>query len=484
MTTEPNADTPLDNAPGRARLEPPESRPDSRRVVITGMGWVTPLGARVDSAWSKLLAGAGAVGPIHRYDAATFGTNFAAEVKGFDIEHFLDDPDVLRTHERAGVGSQFALASVAQAWEQAGLGTRNGRPSHNVDPRRIGLYLGAGEGSLDYDNYIRTNLDTWDADRRDLSDRFGPTAMALLDPRTELEQDPHATIAHVASLINAQGPAFNCMTACAAGCQAIGEAGEIIKRGDADIMVAGGSHSMIHPLGMTGFIRLTAMSTRRDDPATAARPFDQTRDGFAMGEGAGIVVLESLEHAHARGAIPLAELAGYGSSADAFRVTDMHPDGKGPATAMAAALRHAGVDPHAARSDGPLGPRGPIDYISAHGTGTKENDSIETKAIKSVFGPQSPNVPVSSIKSMMGHLIQAAGVVEIIACVQAIRTGLLPPTINVQHQDPACDLDVVPNNARDLRHPETGESTVELCLSNSFGFGGQNDSVVIRKITA
>jgi 3-oxoacyl-[acyl-carrier-protein] synthase II len=263
------------------------------------------------------------------------------------------------------------------------------------------------------------------------------------------------------------------MTACAASTQATGEAFEIIRRGDADVMMAGGAHSMIHLLGMTGFIRLTAMSTRRDDPATASRPFNQTRDGFVMGEGAGIVILEELEHALARGATPLAEVAGFGSSADAYRITDIDPDGMGAAKAMRRALSQAGIDPEKPGPDG----RPPVQYVSAHGTGTSENDGIETKAVKATFGEQAGRVPFPSLKSMMGHLIQAAGAVELIACVQSIRSGFVPPTINLDTPDPACDLDYVPNEPRDLRE----EGGVDVCLSNSFGFGGQNDSICVRK---
>ena len=298
-------------------------------------------------------------------------------------------------------------------------------------------------------------------------------AMERLSAVLEIEQEPHVSISHLARAFGCGGPAFNCMTACAASTQATGEAYEIIKRGDADVMLAGGEHSMIHTLGMTGFIRLTAMSTRRDEMHAASRPFDRTRDGFVMGEGAGIVVLESLDHALARGATPLAEVAGYGSTADAYRITDIHPDGLGAQKAMAAALRHAGIDP---KSPGPDG-RAPVQYVSAHGTGTPENDGIETKAVKGVFGDQAGRVCFSSIKSMTGHLIQAAGAVELIACVLAIRDGKVPPTINLRHPDPECDLDHVPNAARDL----SGEGGVDVCLSNSFGFGGQNDTICVKR---
>lgn len=446
--------------------------PASPRIVITGMGWITPLGHDIGGAWSRLTAGEIAIGPVTRFDASSFATNFAAEVRGFDLADHLPAALVPR-HSMAGVGTQMALAAAAQAWTQAGLGAP-GQTINGAEPRRVGLYLGGGEGSLDYDAFWSTNLKGWDADNRRVDgERWATAAHERMNAVRELEQEPNAALSHLASAFPCRGPAFNCMTACAAGTQSVGEASEIIRRGDADIMLAGGAHSMIHPLGMTGFIRLTAMSTRCDDPTTAARPFNRTRDGFVMGEGAGIVVLESLESAQRRGATPLAELAGYGSSADAFRITDMQPDGRGAQTAMLAALEQAGIDPAGARADG----RPPVDYISAHGTGTKENDSIETRAIKATFGGQAPRVAISSIKSMMGHLIQAAGVVELITCVQAIRTGVLPPTVNLHDPDPDLDLDYIPNAARDL----SDRGGVDICLSNSFGFGGQNDTVVVRR---
>jgi 3-oxoacyl-[acyl-carrier-protein] synthase II len=234
-------------------------------------------------------------------------------------------------------------------------------------------------------------------------------------------------------------------------------------------MVSGGTHTMLHVLGMTGFNRLTALSTRNECPTEASRPFDRTRSGFVMGEGSGIVILEALDHALARGATPLAEIAGYGSSADAFRITDMHPEGQGPAGAINLALAQAGIDPASTDADG----RPPVHYISAHGTGTQENDSVETRAIKRAFGENAGNIPISSIKSMMGHLIAAAGAVELIVCVMTIRNQLIPPTINYREPDPELDLDYVPNEARRAR--------VETCLSNSFGFGGQNDTLVVKK---
>lgn len=438
----------------------------ARRVVITGMGWVTPLGHDLDSAWSALLRGETGIGPVTRFDASTFATNFAAEVKDFRIEDFGVDPG---RHEGAGLSTHFALAAASRAWRQAGLD--RARPTR---PQRVGLYLGAGEGTPDYDNFMATNLAGWREDVRKVEPRtWARTAMERLDALTELEQEPNMALAHLAEEFGCRGPAFNCMTACAASTQAIGEAFEIIRRSDADAMIAGGAHTMIHPLGMTGFIRLTAMSGRTESPRTAARPFDQTRDGFVMGEGAGMLVLEDLGHARARGAAPLAEVVGYGSSADAFRITDIQPDGKGGVASMHQALRQAGISPRELGDDG----RPAVHYISAHGTGTKENDKIETIGVKAVFGPLAARIPFSSIKSMMGHLIQAAGAVELITCVKAIETGWVPPTMNLQTPDPECDLDYVPNRARDLN----AQGGVEVCLSNSFGFGGQNDTLVVKR---
>jgi 3-oxoacyl-[acyl-carrier-protein] synthase II len=319
-----------------------------RRVVITGMGCVTPLGHDAETFWTRLLAGESAVGPVTRYDASTFATNFAAEVKDFDLRSVMGDGAA--AHEGAGVGTRFALAAATMAWKQAGLDAFTAR-----DPARTGVYMGSGEGGLDYDNFFATSLGAWKPEQRAVDTAAWATeALKSMSPVLEIEQEPHVSISHLAREFDCRGPAFNCMTACAASTQAAGEAYEIIKRGDADIMLAGGEHSMIHTLGMTGFIRLTAMSTRTDEMDAASRPFDKTRDGFVMGEGAGIVVLEELEHALARGATPLAEVAGFGSTADAYRITDIQPDGMGAQKAMSAALRQAGIDPKArARTAGP-----------------------------------------------------------------------------------------------------------------------------------
>ena len=437
------------------------------RVVITGMGLITPLGFGAETVFERLLSGASGVGRVSRYDAATFKTNFAAEVKEFDLRAFMGDEAA--AHLGAGVSTQFALAAAKQAFDQAGLSS-----AKDLKRRRFGMYLGAGEGSLDFENYAAAHVEGWDAQNRRLDTaKWARSAYARMDADRELEQEPQMTLAHVASAFGCRGPSSNCMTACAASTQAVGEAFEILRRGDADVMFAGGAHSMIHPLGMTGCIRLTAMSRRNDTYQTAARPFDATRDGFVMGEGAAMLVLETEAHAIARGARPLAEIAGYGSTADAFRITDIAPEHRGAQGAMQQALRQAGINPREPGADG----RPPVQYVCAHGTGTKENDKLETAAVKAVFGPLASRVPVSSVKSMMGHLIQAAGAAGTIVCVQSIRTGKIAPTINLQNPDPECDLDYVANGARDVN----AQGGVSVCLNNSAGFGGQNDTVCVRK---
>jgi 3-oxoacyl-[acyl-carrier-protein] synthase II len=274
----------------------------------------------------------------------------------------------------------------------------------------------------------------------------------------EIEQESNMVVAHLAAQFNIVGPAFNVLTACAASTQALGEAAMQIRYGMAETIVSGGAHSMIHPFGLTGFNRLTALSQRNDDIPTASRPFDLTREGFVLGEGASILILESYEQAKARGANILAEIVGYGASADAFRITDQDPEGDGAATSMRAALDDAGVSTDQ------------IDYISAHGTGTKQNDQVETRAMKAVFGEQT-KVPISSAKSMLGHLIAAAGATELITCILAMRDHVLPPTMNLNTPDPECDLDYIPNEPR--------KAEVRTVMSNSFGFGGQNNTLIL-----
>ena len=435
------------------------------RVVITGMGWITPLGHDLQTVWSKLSTGQSGVTPIDRFAAATFPTSFAAQIRDYDFREYVGDPSV---HGEPAVNTQFALGAATQAWKQAGLST-NGQ----VDPRRVGIYLGAGEGVLDFDAYAHVDVNAWDADAGSIdAPKWAKLAFEAMDAQREMGQEPNMPTSHVARELGIRGPTCNCLTACAASTQGIGEAVDLLHRGDADVMISGGTHTMLHVLGVTGFNRLTALSTRKDDPQSASRPFSRTRDGFVMGEGAGVVVLETLDHAIARGVKPQAEIIGFGSSADAFRITDMHPQGRGPAAAITQALDQAGIDPHTVDSQGrPL-----IHYISAHGTGTQENDSIETLAIKTVFGENAPKIPISSIKSMMGHLIAAAGVVELITCILTIQNRLIPPTINLNEADPELDLDYVPNEAR--------PAEVDVCLSNSFGFGGQNDTLIVKRYNA
>ncbi len=425
------------------------------RVVITGIGWVTPLGHDIESVWGRLLAGESGIGPTTRFDASTFPTQFSSQVKGYDYKKFVSNPAL---HEGVGLNSAFALGAASQAWRSAGLDRFD-----KLDHERLGIYLGSGEGSLDFDNYVAANLGGWDAETRCLdAAKWAKVANVRMSAMREIEQEPNMSLTHLAMEFDAWGPAYNCLTACAASTQAIGEATQILSRGDADAMIAGGAHTMIHPLGVTGFTRLTALSTRNDTPTAASRPFDQTRDGFVLGEGAGMLILETLDHAQARNAPVLAEIVGYGSSADAYRITDIQPEGRGAIASMRQALESADVEPQ------------DVDYISAHGTGTKENDSIETRAVKAVFGDYAKKVPMSSVKSMMGHLIAAAGAMELITCVLALRDQTIPPTINLQSPDPHCDMDYVANQSR--------KTKVDVALSNSFGFGGQNDTLIIKKM--
>jgi len=436
----------------------------AQRVVVTGTGWITPLGHDIETVWARMMKGETGVSAIERFDATTFPTTFAAQVRDFDYTTAVGDPE---RHDGAGLQSQFALGAARQAWTQAGL------DEADVDRRRFGIYLGAGEGAPDFYQSVQADYAGWNDKARSVdARRWAEAAFKYLEPMRECEQEPHMPATHLADEYGLRGPVYNCLTACAASTQAIGEAYAMIRRGDADAMLSGGSHTMLHVLGVTGFNRLTALSTRQDDITRASRPFSRSRDGFVMGEGAGVVILESLEHAMKRDATPLAEVIGYGSSADAFRITDIQPDGRGAAAAMNQALREAAIDPHARGDDGRPG----VHYISAHGTGTKENDSIETRAVKAVFGDLAPSIPMSSIKSMMGHLIAAAGAVEFITCTLAIAHQKLPPTINLHDPDHDLDLDYVPNDARD--------AAVDVCLSNSFGFGGQNDTLIVRRFTA
>jgi 3-oxoacyl-[acyl-carrier-protein] synthase II len=448
-----------------------------KRIVITGMGAVTPLGHNVASMFDAQIEGKSGVGPIRRFHGATFPTNFAAEVKDFDLGKFVPGAE---RWANSGVNSQFAAAAAQQALSDGGLledsGLAVGGPASEeaksseplnragwrrpIDRTRFGVYLGSGEGIQDFPNLVSLIAQSWNREARKLDTaNFARGALKYFHAGHESEQELHTTAGHLGAHFGLEGPNYNCLTACAASSQAIGEALEMIRHGDADLMLAGGSHSMIHPLGVTGFNLLTALSTRNEAPQRASRPFDLNRDGFVLGEGAGMLVLEEREHALRRGATIYAELTGYGSTADAFRVTDSHPDGRGAIACIEGALKDSGLA------------RDAIGYINAHGTSTKVNDLVETLAIKKVFGEGASQIPVSSTKSMMGHLIAAAGAVELITTIMAMRRGVLPPTINYETPDPECDLDYIPNTAREKR--------VRHSLSNSFGFGGQNVSLIV-----
>ena len=425
-----------------------------RRVVITGIGCVTPLGLGVEPLWKNLMVGASGVGLTTVFDASRFPTKISAEVRNWDIS---DEGQDAARWRFCGRHTKFAAGAALQAMKDAGL--PHGLPA---DPTRLGVYLGSGEGQQDFDSFTRMMNAAITGDVLDVA-KFTKEGLETLHPLAEVEQEPNMPAGHLAGLFDAQGPNLNCLTACAASSQAIGEAAEIVRRGEADVMLSGGTHSMIHPFGVTGFNLLTALSTRNDEPARASRPFDNERDGFVLGEGAAMVVLEELEHAKRRGAHIHGELIGYGSTADAYRITDTHPEGRGASSCIRLALADAGLGLH------------DIDYINAHGTSTSVNDRVETLAIKNVFGEHAYKIPVSSTKSMMGHLIAAAGATELIVCLLAIRDGMLPPTINYENPDPDCDLDYVPNKAR--------AGKCDRALSNSFGFGGQNISLIVGRYT-
>jgi len=426
-----------------------------RRVVITGVGMVTPLGQGVEKNYTQMLEGKSGIGPITIFDASHFPTHIAGEVKGLDFSKWEKKDERLKY---AGRNSRFAMVAADEAIHDSGI-------DHIVENRdRIGIYLGAGDGGSDFENFTKSVLEAMSKSEDGKSvnkDYYLNTTRKHFNPYIEFEQEPCVVVGHVASEFDIQGPSYNCLTACAASSQAIGEALELIRRGDADVMVSGGSHSMIHPFGVAGFNLLTALSVNNENPQKASKPFDLNRNGFILSEGAGIVVLEELEHAKKRGAKIYGELKGYGSTADAYRLTDTHPEGRGAIEAIRLALKDAQVD------------ESRIGYINAHGTSTVVNDEIETLAIKTVFGERSKQIPVSSIKSITGHLIAAAGAVELITCLMVIRDGKIPPTINYDTPDPKCDLDYVPNHAR--------EAKVDVAMSNSFGFGGQNITLIVER---
>ncbi len=418
-----------------------------RRVVITGVGCVTPLGTTVPELWKNLLASKSGVGRTTIFDSSNFPTKISAEVKNWSVADAGLDAQEWANRSRH---TRFAAGAANQAVKESGvLGT--------VDPQRFGVYLGAGEGSQDFFNFSQMMCEAVASGELDMK-TFVEAGLKILDPKAELEQEPNMPVSYLAGMFDAQGPNVNCLTACAASSQAIGEATEIIRRGEADVMLSGGAHSMIHPFGVTGFNLLTALSERNDEPERASRPFDKNRDGFVLGEGAAMVVLEEYEHARKRGAPIYGELLGYGTTADAFRITDTHPEGRGAISCLNMALKDAGKN----ATD--------VDYINAHGTSTSVNDRVESLSIRNVFGSHADKVPVSSTKSMTGHLIAAAGATELIISLMAIKDDALPPTINYETPDPECDLDYIPNVAR--------EAKCDVIVSNSFGFGGQNVTLV------
>lgn len=422
-----------------------------RRVVVTGMGCINPLGNDVEAMWKGVKEARSGVGYTTIFDASKFPTKISAEIKNWDITKAGEDAETWKYRARH---TKFACGAAKQAVAQSGI------LDAKLDPTRIGVYLGCGEGAQDFTSFTQMMTAALTPDGLDLA-AFAKKGLEILNPAAEIEQEPNMPAGYVAGMFDLQGPNANCLTACAASSQAIGEATEIIRRGDADAMLSGGAHSMIHPFGVTGFNLLTALSTSNDEPTKASRPFDRLRDGFVLGEGGAMIVLEEFEHAKRRGATILAEVLGYGTTADAYRITDIHPEGRGAIACMKMAIADANLSP------------ADIQYVNAHGTSTAVNDRVETVACKQVFGERAYQTPVSSTKSMMGHLIAAAGVTEAIVCMLAIRDNVLPPTINYENPDPDLDLDYVANAAR--------PAPLNYALSNSFGFGGQNISLVVGR---
>ena len=409
----------------------------SRRVVITGLGAVTPIGNTVATYWAGLQSGANGVAPITLFDASKHACRFAAEVKDFDPSGVLDPKETKRWDRFC----QFGVVAAKEALAQSGLDITD------ANRQRIGVIIGSGVGGL-------LTMET----QAHVLEGKGP---GRVSPFTVPMMIPNMATGLAAIALGAQGPSSAVATACAAGSNAIGDAFRLLQQGHADAMVCGGAESAITPLGVAGFASAKALSFRNDDPATASRPFDAERDGFVIGEGAGILVLETLEHAQARGADILGEVVGYGMTCDAHHITSPIPGGLGGARAMSLALADAGL-----KADD-------IDYVNAHGTSTPANDSNETAAIKTALGERAMAIPVSSTKSMTGHLLGGSGGIEAVAAVLALQNGVVPPTINHQNPDPACDLDVVPNQARD--------QIISTALSNSFGFGGHNVCLAFRR---
>ena len=410
-----------------------------RRVAITGLGLLTPLGTDVQSTWDGLLAGRSGAGPITRFDPAQSPVKFACEVKAFDPARFLDKKEI----RRYDLFAQFAIGAAEQAVADACLATS----WDTVNLKRVGVLIGTGTGGLQ----------TFEENCRALFEK-GPSRVS---PFFVPMYMPNVAAALISMRYGAKGPNYCTVSACASSAHSVGDALEIIRNDQADIIIAGGAEAAITPLAVASFANMKALSERNDDPATASRPFDKDRDGFVMGDGAGVLVLEEWEHARRRGAKIYAEVAGYGMTADAHHITAPAPDGSGAQEAMRLAMKSAGL-----RLD-------QVGYINAHGTSTPHGDAAETAAVKAVFGEQARKLVFGSTKSMTGHLLGAAGALEAAVCAMVVQRGTIPPTINQFTPDPACDLDSAPNRA--VKRP------VEVALSNSFGFGGHNVTLAIRR---
>ncbi|ODU57040.1 MAG: beta-ketoacyl-[acyl-carrier-protein] synthase II [Comamonadaceae bacterium SCN 68-20] len=411
-----------------------------RRVVVTGLGCISPVGNTVESAWANLLAGQSGIDLITKFDTSNFACKIAGEVKGFDLESYISAKDA----RSMDAFIHFGIAAAAQAVQDAGLPT--GESLSEEQAVRIGCVVGSGIGGLPLIENTHTELVS--RGPRRITPFFVPASIINM------------VAGHVSMRFGFKGPNLSVVTACTTGLHCIGEAGRMIEYGDADVVVAGGTESTVSPLGVGGFAAMRALSTRNDDPRTASRPWDKDRDGFVLGEGAGVVVLEEYEHAKARGARIYAELAGYGMSADAGHMTA--PSMDGPRRAMLNALRNAGINADQ------------IDYLNAHGTSTPLGDANESNAIKAALGEHAYKTVVSSTKSMTGHLLGGAGGIESVFTVLALHHQKVPPTINLFNQDPECDLDYCANTARDLR--------IDVALKNNFGFGGTNGSLVFKRV--
>jgi 3-oxoacyl-[acyl-carrier-protein] synthase II len=410
-----------------------------RRVVITGIGVVSPVGNDLASFWESLKGGRSGIGSISAFDTEKFDCKIAGEVRGYDPTPFYKTPKDVRRTDRY---TQFAVGAAKMSLDDSGLDLAS------IDLDRTGVMIGSGVGGLATMETQVGQMLTKGPDR---------TSPFMIPMMISNMASGFISMEH-----GLRGPNMAIVTACATANHCMGEAWRIIKFGDADIILAGGSEACIVPVGIAGFAAMRALSLRNDEPQRASRPFDKERNGFVMGEGAGVIILEEYEHAKKRGAKIYCELAGYGLTADAYHMSAPMPDGEGAARCMHMAMKHAKVNPQ------------DVDYINAHGTSTPIGDACETKAVKRAFGDSAHKVAVSSTKSMTGHLLGAAGAVEMAACVMAMRDGVLPPTINLENPDPECDLDYVPNKAR--------EKKVKVAISNSFGFGGHNSSVVIKAI--